>query len=100
MHVDVDLKPVEPPAVLYHGTVEKNRASIEAKGLVKGNRLHVHLSGDVETAIKVAARRKGKNIVYKVSADEMYRDGILFYQAVNGVWLTDRVPAKYLSKVL
>ena len=98
IHVDVELKPVEPPAVLYHGTIERNRASIEAKGLIKGNRLHVHLSEDVETAIRVAARRKGKNIIYKVSAGEMYREGFQFYQSVNGVWLTDRVPAKYLSK--
>ena len=98
VHVDVELKPVEPPAVLYHGTVEKNRASIEAKGLIKGNRLHVHLSENIETAIKVAARRKGKNIVYRVFAGEMYRDGFLFYRSVNGVWLTDRVPAKYLSE--
>ena len=97
IHVDVELKQIEPPDVLYHGTIEKNRASIEAKGLIKGNRLYVHLSGDMKTAINVAARRKGKNIIYKVSAGEMYKDGFLFYQSVNGVWLTDRVPAKYLS---
>jgi putative RNA 2'-phosphotransferase len=98
IHVDVELKQVEPPDVLYHGTIEKNRTSIEVKGLIKGNRLYVHLSKDIETAIKVANRRKGKNIIYKVSAGEMYNDGFLFYQSVNGVWLTDRVPAKYLSK--
>ena len=97
IHVDVELKQVEPPDVLYHGTIEKNRESIEKNGLVKGSRLHVHLSKDVETAIMVAARRKGKNIIYKVSAGEMYKDGFQFYESVNGVWLTDRVPAKYLS---
>ena len=29
----------------------------------------------------------------------MYKDGYKFYLSVNGVWLTKRVPVKYLEKV-
>ena len=72
------------------------RASIEARGLLKGSRLYVHLSPDVETALKVAERRKGDKLVYEVEAGEMSRDGFVFYQSVNGVWLTETVPEKYL----
>lgn len=72
VQVDVELKPVEPPAVLYHGTVDKNRLSIEDKGLLRGTRLYVHLSEDKETALKVATRRKGEGIIYEVSAARMY----------------------------
>lgn len=97
VQVDVELNPKEPPDVLFHGTVEKNRASIEEKGLLKGTRLYVHLSGDVETALKVAARRKGERLIYEVAAGRMFRDGFLFYQSVNGVWLTETVPEKYLK---
>ena len=96
VQVDVELNPKEPPEVLFHGTVEKSRASIEEKGILKGNRLYVHLSGDVETALKVAARRKGERLIYEVDAGRMFRDGFLFYQSVNGVWLTETVPAEYL----
>jgi len=32
-----------------------------------------------------------------VDAARMVRDGFAFFQADNGVWLTDRVPAEYLS---
>ena len=95
--VDVELKPMVPPNVLYHGTVEKFRASIEEQGLIKGNRLYVHLSADRDTAVKVAARRKGEKIIYEVAAEEMHRDGYVFYQSVNGVWLTERVPRRYLG---
>jgi putative RNA 2'-phosphotransferase len=95
--VDVELKPMDPPEVLYHGTVEKNKASIEAKGLIKGTRLYVHLSADVETAMKVAGRRKGEKLIYEVAAGEMSRDGFKFYLSVNGVWLTDKVPCEYLT---
>ena len=97
IQVDVELKPKEPPAVLYHGTVEKNRVSIEEKGLLKGNRLYVHLSVDVETAMKVATRRKGEKLIYEVAAGMMHKDGFLFYQSVNGVWLTEQVPIRYLN---
>src|ERR1700744_6033309 len=48
--VELDLAPAAPPAVLYHGTVDRYVASIQARGLVKGERHHVHMSVDVETA--------------------------------------------------
>ena len=96
LQVDVELVPKKPPAVLYHGTVERNRASIEEKGLLRGTRLYVHLSEDVETAMKVAARRKGERLIYQVDAGRMFRDGFMFYRSVNGVWLTKMVPTDYL----
>ena len=66
------------------------------KGLEKQNRLHVHLSGDTETAIKVG-QRHGKPIVFMVLAEEMYKDNFQFFISENGVWLTDNVPTKYLE---
>ena len=96
--VDVELEEKNPPKILYHGTLARNADSINSKGLLKMKRLHVHLSGDVETAQKVAARRHGESIIYKVDAEAMVHDGHKFFQSVNGVWLTDHVPAKYLDQ--
>ena len=95
--VDVELEEKVPPKILYHGTLKINSASINAKGLIKMKRLYVHLSGDIETAQKVADRRHGESIIYKINAESMNRDGYKFFQSVNGVWLTDHVPTKYLS---
>lgn len=97
--ISVDVQPDEkiPPAVLYHGTIERNVNSIAAKGLLKMNRLQVHLSGDVETAKKVAARRAGTAVIYEILAESMYNDGYKFFQSKNGVWLTEHVPPKYLK---
>ena len=53
---------------------------------------------DIETAIKVGSRH-GKPIVYKVDAKRMSHDGFEFYISANGVWLTESVPAKYLTKI-
>lgn len=95
--VDLQLEETQPPDLLYHGTVERFLASILQEGLKKGKRHHVHLSKDTETARKVGARR-GKPIILQVDAGEMHSQGIKFYLSVNGVWLTDAVPAVFLSR--
>lgn len=86
----------KPPAVLYHGSATRFLDSILAKGLVPGQRQQVHLSPDVETALAVGSRH-GKPIVFAIDCDRMHSDAIEFYQADNGVWLTDAVPPAYLS---
>ena len=42
--VDVELEKIVPPELLYHGTGEKYRKSIDAEGLKPKGRLYVHLS--------------------------------------------------------
>ena len=95
--VELDLKPVTPPAFLYHGTLKAFSTSIEAGGLNKGKRHHVHLSADTETAERVAVRRRKPWLIYTIAAGRMAEDGHRFFCSENGVWLTDHVPAKYLD---
>jgi putative RNA 2'-phosphotransferase len=95
--VDLQLAQATPPAILFHGTVERFLAPIRAEGLKKGKRHHVHLSADVETARKVGARR-GKPIILQIAAGKMHEQGIAFFLSANGVWLTDAVPAVFLTK--
>ena len=96
--VDVELRESVPPRVLYHGTGEKYTAFIDAEGLKPKSRLYVHLSADITTATKVGARH-GSPVVYTVDTEKMAADGFKFYISENGVWLTERVPAKYLAKM-
>jgi putative RNA 2'-phosphotransferase len=98
--VDVELGYVsqQPPAVLYHGTSTNTMDAILKNGLQKMDRHHVHLSADVETAIKVG-QRHGKPFIFAVRADEMFQKKYEFYQSDNGVWLTDHVPANFLVPV-
>ena len=96
--VDVELEQKTPPDILWHGTGEKYVSSIEAEGLIPKTRLYVHLSSDPDTAIKVGSRH-GKPVVYEVTAKKMQEDGYVFFQSVNGVWLTKQVPVKYLCEL-
>jgi len=93
--VDLQLAPVEPPAVLYHGTNDVVVAAIMREGIRKMTRQHVHLSGDPTTATTVG-RRHGRPVVLRVDAATMRRDGHVFYRSDNGVWLVDHVPPEYL----
>lgn len=63
--VDVELKKLNPPDILYHGTGEKYVESMEKQGIVRKNRLYVHLSNDIETAEKVG-KRHGKPVINEV----------------------------------
>ncbi len=98
VEVDLELAPVEPPTVLYHGTNERAADSISAEGLSKMARHHVHLSADTATAERVGARR-GRPVIFVVDAGAMHRDGHRFYVSANGVWLVDRVPPRYLRRL-
>ena len=93
--VDLELEPLAPPELLYHGTVARFLDPIRQEGLVRGKRHHVHLSGDEPTARRVGQRR-GKPFVLVVEAGRMHRDGHVFYRSANGVWLTESVPPEYL----
>lgn len=95
--IDLALKPQQPPEYLYHGTADVHVASILEKGIEKRSRQHVHLSQDKDTATKVG-RRHGKPIILTIRTGKMHEDGILFYLSENGVWLTDFVDPKYISK--
>jgi putative RNA 2'-phosphotransferase len=95
--VELGYPTVTPPEVLYHGTHADALPAIRVEGLLPGARHAVHLSGNSATARSVGARR-GHPIILTVLAALMSREGYKFSQASNGVWLTARVPAKYLRE--
>lgn len=96
IEVDLKLEEKTPPGLLYHGTATKNLDSIKGQGLIKGQRHHVHLSADKETALKVGGRH-GKPVILTIAAMNMYQSGITFYQSNNGVWLTDHVTVQFIE---
>jgi putative RNA 2'-phosphotransferase len=94
--IDLGLPAIAPPAALFHGTASANLTAIWSEGIIPGRRQHVHLSTDRETAMRVG-QRHGKAVVLRIDAARMHQDGHLFWQADNGVWLTNRVLRIYLG---
>jgi putative RNA 2'-phosphotransferase len=97
--VDLGLLPTDPPDRLYHGTPRRNLESILATGLEPRGRHHVHLSADPDTAHRVGARR-GEPVVLLVDAAAMASEGLHFWRATNGVWLTDAVAPEFLRPMV
>jgi putative RNA 2'-phosphotransferase len=89
----------EPPEFLYHGTATRFLDSILAEGLRPGERHHVHLSQDTVTAAAVG-QRYGKPVVLKIEALRMHQQGFVFFQADNGVWLTEQVPLAFIDRAV
>jgi len=94
--VDLALPPILPPDVLFHGTARCYLPAIRAEGLAKGQRHHVHLSASRELAA-IVGKRRGEYQVLEIDARGMVASGFVFYRSENGVWLTDHVPAHFLS---
>jgi putative RNA 2'-phosphotransferase len=95
--VDLQLEPTVPPDRLFHGTGAGAVDAILREGLHRMKRHHVHLS-ELEATARNVGSRHGKPVVLVVDAAAMHRAGMVFYRSANGVWLTDAVPAKYLSR--
>lgn len=93
--VELNLQEQAPPEFLYHGSARKNLQSILQSGIHKGNRHHVHLSNNCESARQVG-QRHGKPIVFKILAQEMYQQDFIFYRSPNGVWLVEYIPAEFI----
>ncbi|MFM9381438.1 RNA 2'-phosphotransferase [Pseudomonas sp. UV AK001] len=94
--VELQFEEKQPPETLYHGTATRFMDSINEQGLIPGSRHHVHLSQETATASAVG-QRYGTVVILQVAAWRMQEQGFKFYQAENGVWLTERVPAEFLS---
>lgn len=97
-YVKIDFQEKVPPKYLYHGTSPLFVESIKKLGLIKGSRLHVHLSNDIETA-KIVGKRHSKSLeptILIINALDMYNEGNTFYISDNGVWLTDYVDPRFI----
>lgn len=94
--VDLGLKPSIPPKFLYHGTTVTTEPIIRNTGLKPMSRQQVHLSENYDTATQVGSRH-GKVKVLSINAEKAHSQGIKFYKADNGVWLTDFLPAEYID---
>ncbi|MFS2110648.1 RNA 2'-phosphotransferase [Sphingomonas sp. Sphisp140] len=96
VEVALDWPRADPPELLWHGTVARFLPAILAEGLKPMRRHHVHLSGDLDTAMRVG-RRRGAPVILAVRAAALAATGRDFLLTSNGVWLTEAVPPAFLE---
>ena len=98
--VEMDMEVRTPPDELFHGTSTDSLDSIMQQGIKSMSRQFVHLSQDVETAVKVGARH-GRPAVLVIDTGKMTADGKSFMISENGVWQFDGVISPdYIKKII
>lgn len=96
VHIKKDV--IKPPETLYHGTTKKAWNKIKTEGLKSMERQFVHLSEDLETAIRVAKRRTENPVIIEVNSSKAFSDGVKFFEGNDTTWLSEEIAARYLSK--
>ncbi|HFL2422519.1 TPA: RNA 2'-phosphotransferase [Clostridioides difficile] len=96
INVNVELRELEPPKYLYHGTATRFLDNIKNEGIIKQSRLYVHLSRDIDITVKVG-KRHGTPVVLKINTGKMYENGYKFYLSENNIWLCKYIPFEYVE---
>lgn len=98
--VDLEMEPITPPSILFHGTTDDAKDLILKDGIKSMGRQYVHMSSNKETAISVSLRRTNEPVILVINSQKMYEDGVEFYQSSNGVWLVGHVGVEYIEQIL
>ena len=85
--------PVQPPALLFHGTDRVAAAAIREAGILPMRRQYVHLADTVEQAREVGRRKDADPVILTIDTGIAATKGISFYRSDSGVWLADEIPA-------
>ncbi|MEF8848085.1 MAG: RNA 2'-phosphotransferase [Candidatus Thermoplasmatota archaeon] len=83
----------------YYPVTEEEADIIVEGGLHPTDRNKVHLSGTVEKALEAGRVRTDNPLILKINGKKARGDGIDIYKAGNDVYITDRIDAKYISKL-
>eukprot|EP00767_Chilomastix_cuspidata_P000724 gnl/Chilomastix_cuspidata/1200.p1 GENE.gnl/Chilomastix_cuspidata/1200~~gnl/Chilomastix_cuspidata/1200.p1 ORF type:complete len:202 (+),score=43.77 gnl/Chilomastix_cuspidata/1200:495-1100(+) len=96
--IDLELKPIDPPDAMFHGTAHRNVASILEAGLQNMSRQYVHLSPDVRTAVQVGSRHEkhGFPAILRVDGAAIRAARLPVFRSTNGVWLMSKVPSRFI----
>ncbi|MCK4416102.1 MAG: RNA 2'-phosphotransferase [Thermoplasmatales archaeon] len=93
-----DLSLADIDEFFYPVTEEEIDIILEG-GLNPIDRKNVHLSGSIEKALEAGRVRTEEPLIIKIDGAKAKKDGIKIYHAGKDVYITDRIDAKYISKV-
>lgn len=97
--VNLDDLPLADIDEFFYPVTEEEIDIILEGGLNPIDRKNVHLSGSIEKALEAGKVRTEEPLILKIDGAKAKKDGIKIYHAGKDVYITDRIDAKYLSKV-
>lgn len=97
--VNLDDLPLADIDEFFYPVTEEEIDIILEGGLNPIDRKNVHLSGSIEKALEAGKVRTEEPLIIKIDGAKAKKDGIKIYHAGKDVYITDRIDAKYISKV-
>ena len=97
--VNLDDLPLADIDEFFYPVTEEEIDIILEGGLNPIDRKNVHLSGSIEKALEAGRVRTEEPLIIKIDGTKAKKDGIKIYHAGKDVYITDRIDAKYISKV-
>lgn len=97
--VNLDDLPLADIDEFFYPVTEEEIDIILEGGLNPIDRKNVHLSGSIEKALEAGRVRTEEPLIIKIDGAKAKKDGIKIYHAGKDVYITDRIEAKYISKV-
>ncbi|BCW18249.1 putative RNA 2'-phosphotransferase [Arthrobacter sp. NtRootA9] len=85
-----------PPAELFHGTSPESIGLIFSGGLQPMSRQYVHMSADIETAVRVGSRKSKHPVILTIDTVAAFASDVTFYRGSDMVWLARHVPAEFI----
>jgi len=98
--VNFEMNIVENPGTVFHGTKVRFLENILAQGLNRGERNHVHMSTNVNTAIQVANRHKGETAILIIDGTALVNSGSKIYLTASEIYLTDTVAPEFITEIV
>ena len=96
--IDTDDLPVAEIDEFYYPVTEEEADIVVEGGLHPTDRKKVHLSGTKEKAIEAGRVRTENPLILKIDGKKAKENGVKIYHAGKGVYITDSIDAKYISK--
>ncbi|MEM0492351.1 MAG: RNA 2'-phosphotransferase [Candidatus Thermoplasmatota archaeon] len=97
--VNLDDLPLAERDEFYYPATEEEIDIILEQGLNPVDRKKVHLSGSVEKALEAGRMHVDTPLILRIDGAKARQDGVKIYHAGKDVYITDRIDAKYISRV-
>lgn len=96
--IDLDLPTDDIPDMLFYPATEEEADIMLEVGLKPSDRKMVHLSMSPDDAKKASAHRVSDPVILEIDTNGTIGDGHKIMKAGKTVFITDEVPASFLSK--
>ncbi len=96
--VDLDFPTDNVPEKLYYPATEEEEEFLREGGLRPSDRIFVHLSTTMESAVEAGKVRSPRPVVFEIAAKKASEDGIAIMHAAPTIYITKEIPPQYMRE--